>query len=103
MEISRLFTLFDASGTAILSAENGLNGPVYFKFTAVDGCVPNYGEVVGDGVLLDAAWHARQATLAMLDTTFCVKVLGRSNKNGALIVDSAPLFCALVARVQNAT
>jgi hypothetical protein len=62
-----LMTYFDVSGTAILSVEKGLiNGPVYFKFTAVDGYVPNYGEVVGDGELLDAAWHARQADLTAI-------------------------------------
>jgi hypothetical protein len=97
-----LFTNFDLSGTANLSAKSGACGPVYFKFTAVDGCAPTAGEIVGDGKLLDTAWHEGHATLAMLDISFAVTVLGRSNRNGALIVESAPLFRALVARVHNA-
>jgi microcompartment protein CcmL/EutN len=102
MRKSKLFALFDVTGTANLSLKNGLSGPVYFRFTGEDGHVPVNGEVAGDVALLDAAWHAGRATVAMLDTTFDVKVLGRSNTNGTLVVDSAPLFRALAVRAKNA-
>ena len=88
------------SGIARLCVKTGTEGMVRFNFTAVDGHVPTYGEVFGDNDLLYEAWLAGSANLVVLNTTFRVKVLGRNFFNGALTVESGPMFRALLAGME---
>jgi hypothetical protein len=92
---------FTICGVARLSLTTGDEGEVHFRFSAA-GCVPTYGDVFGDAALIDAAWHAGQATIAMRDITFRVNVLRRSYVDDAIIIDSAPLFRAAVAQLKKA-
>jgi len=83
------------SGTGYLSIKNGADGVVCFNFAAVDGCAPTCGEVFGDRELLDQAWHASRATLAMFGKIMRVKIIGKIETTGAVIIHSDSVFRGL--------
>ena len=81
--------LFMMSGTGHLSVKNGVGGVVCLSFVAVDGRAPTNGKVFGDRELLEQAWQAGHATLAMLNKTFRVKVIAKNETIGAVEIASA--------------
>jgi hypothetical protein len=89
-------TQLTMSGTGHLKVKYGAEGAVIFNFAAFDGCAPTFGYVFGDRELLDQAWHAGQATLAMFGKAIRVKVIGKVEKIGAVMIDSASVFHTLV-------
>jgi hypothetical protein len=89
-------TEFEMSGTAHLSIKNGPDGPVRFSFVGLDGCAPTSGYVFGDREILENAWQAGHATLAMLNKTFRVKVIAKNETIGAVEIASDSVFRALV-------
>jgi hypothetical protein len=91
--------LFMMSGTGYLSVKNGgvPGGVVCLSFVAIDGCAPTSGKVFGDRELLEQAWLAGRATLAMLNKTFRVIVIAKYEAIGAVEIVSDSVFRALVA------
>jgi hypothetical protein len=89
--------LFMMSDTAHLSVNNGPDGAVTLRFVGEDGCAPTNGYVFGDRELLEQAWQAGHATLAMLNKTFRVIVIAKNETIGAVEIASASVFRALLA------
>jgi hypothetical protein len=95
--------LFMMSGTGYLSVKKddvpgGVpGGVVCLSFVAIDGCAPTSGKVFGDSELLEQAWLAGHATLAMLNKTFRVIVIAKYETIGAVEIASDSVFRALVA------
>jgi hypothetical protein len=90
-------TQLSISGTGYLRGEYGAEGAVMFNFSAFDGCAPTNGYVFGNRELLDEAWHAERSTLVIFGMGSRVKVIGMVEPIGAVIIDSTPVFRALVA------
>lgn len=74
-------TQLTMSGTGHLKVKYGAEGPVIINFAALDGCAPTSGYVFGDRELLDQAWHAGHATLAMFGKRFASRSSPRSKRS----------------------
>ena len=90
-------TEFEMWGTAHLSVKNGADGAVTFRFVGEDGCAPTSGYVFGQRELLEQAWEAGEAILAMLNKTFRVVVIAKIETIGAVEIASNSVFRALLA------
>lgn len=83
-------------GKAHMSVKNCTGGVVSFRFDAADGSAVTSGQVVGDRELIDCAWRAGRATLAMLGKTFQVKVTSKLSIYSYVTIDSASFLRALI-------
>jgi hypothetical protein len=99
MEKSGQFTNFELTmwGRANLSVKNGPGGAVRFRFDAADGSALSSGKIIGDRQLIDRAWNAGRATLAMCGKTLRVKVTAKVSTFAYVTIETASVLPALLA------